>query len=401
MALALDAATPAFVSAAADTVPSASFTPPPGSVIVAVAWHDTAGGNTTNTSVITDSQGLTWTILRTRNRADAGGQNGHLQVSWAVVSSSLAMTVTTTGTNTGGFASLKPLVFTGVDTLNPFDVSDEGSNAGNVISMTLNTITDGTWAWIANIDWNAGAIPTPGTGITTDVGARPGGPNYTAWLANRDSVTSPAGAVTINSTAPSTGNTNNFIAFAVKPAAGAGTNPAGFDSAALSETSGVAVVSDGVDSGALAELAGVAAVSVSADTAAFSEAAALLVTADTSDAAAFSESAVQVPGVLSLSASETFVFAEIPANPNPSAGKGMSTLTYHLNRLAGTLVGGVPSQTAVEAANRWAGTSKLSLEDALNEKTGASVPALDVAGCLNLLAGTSRLTPVDAISRIP
>lgn len=79
----------------------------------------------------------------------------------------------------------------------------------------------------------------------------------------------------------------------------------------------------------------------------------------------------------------------------------MSTLTYHLNRLAGTLVGGVPSLTAVAAANAWAGTSKLSLEDALNEKAGHSVPTLDVAGALNELAGTNDLTPVDAISRIP
>lgn len=62
---------------------------------------------------------------------------------------------------------------------------------------------------------------------------------------------------------------------------------------------------------------------------------------------------------------------------------------------------GACTETAVRAANIWAGTSGLTLVDALNEKAGFSVPKYDVAGALNAIAGTTGLTPLDAISRIP
>lgn len=73
--------------------------------------------------------------------------------------------------------------------------------------------------------------------------------------------------------------------------------------------------------------------------------------------------------------------------------------------LVGVTVGsggdvGACTETAVSAANLWAGTVGLTLVDALNEKAGDSVPARDVAGCLNSIAGTTGLTPLDAISRI-
>lgn len=433
MTVALDSSTPAFVSAAADTVTSASFTPPAGSVIYAVAFHDTAGGNTTNTSVVTDSQGLTWSIIRTRNKADSGGQNGHIQVSRAVVSSSTSMTVTTTGTNTGGYCSLRCLVVTGADTSTPVDASDEGSNSSNTVSMTLNTATDGAWAWIANIDWNAAAIPTPNTGVTTDTGVRPGAPNYTAWIAYRTAVTSPAGSVTVDDTAPSSGNVNNYIAWAVKPAAAGGTTPSGNDSGVLSESATVDITGSGVDTGTFSESAAVVASVDSSDAAAFSESADIATSAAGSDSGVFaesgtvdaslsgtdsgtlSESASQFEGgsgadtgtlgesaslTVLISTGDIFDFAESASNPNPNAGGGLKTLVYHLNRLAGSLVGEVPSLTATSAANVWAGTVGLTLEDALNEKAGDSVPTLDVAGALNKIAGTNDLTPVDAISRI-
>lgn len=401
MAIALDSTTPAFVSASADTVTTASFTPPSGSYIFAVAWHDTASGNTTNTSVITGG-GLTWTILRTRNKADAGGQNGHLQVSYAFVASSAAMTVTTTGTNTSGFCALRALVFTGVDTSTPVDVSDEGSNTSNVVSMTLTTVTDNAWAWIANIDWNAAAIPTANTGVTTDTGIRPGAPNFTSWVAFRTAVTSPAGSVTVSSTAPSTGNVNNFIAWALKPAAGSSSTPSGTDTFTLSESATVQNTLGGAtDSGTLSESATINGQIAGSDSATLSESVTVVVSLSATDSATFSESASQALGTLNVAASDSFVLSEVTSNPNPSGRTMAFTLTYHLNRLAGTLLNGVPSQSEVRAANIWAGTTGLSLEDALNERAGSSVPKWDVAGALNAIAGTTGLTAIDAISRIP
>jgi hypothetical protein len=80
-----------------------------------------------------------------------------------------------------------------------------------------------------------------------------------------------------------------------------------------------------------------------------------------------------------------------------SAGDGLS-MTWHLNRLAGTIVDGVPLYDAQGAANVWAGTSGLDLQGALNSKAGTS--GLAVQGALNVLAGTSGLGENEAAARI-
>jgi hypothetical protein len=95
-----------------------------------------------------------------------------------------------------------------------------------------------------------------------------------------------------------------------------------------------------------------------------------------------------------------------------SSGSVVATCTGSSKRSAwlGALIGvssggggtsGAATRTAVAAANLWAGTSGLSLVDAVNHRAGFTVPARDLAGALNVIAGTSRLTPLDAISRIP
>lgn len=63
-----------------------------------------------------------------------------------------------------------------------------------------------------------------------------------------------------------------------------------------------------------------------------------------------------------------------------------------MNRLAGTLVNGVPSRDTTGAANIWAGTTGLQLVGALNAKAGNVPPNYrDLAGVLNQLAGTTGL----------
>ena len=76
----------------------------------------------------------------------------------------------------------------------------------------------------------------------------------------------------------------------------------------------------------------------------------------------------------------------------------MGTLQYEMNRLAGTLVGGVPSRDAQGAANVWAGTTGLDLVGALNVKAGntltgaaslsAPVLSLGAKGVGTFAAGT-------------
>ena len=80
------------------------------------------------------------------------------------------------------------------------------------------------------------------------------------------------------------------------------------------------------------------------------------------------------------------------------------TLTYHLNRLAGTLIADIPQYAAMGAANLWAGTNGLGLPGALNtlyaSRNAGKNYKYDIQGALNALAGTSGLGPDEAASRI-
>ncbi|MET0426662.1 MAG: hypothetical protein ABW046_22535 [Actinoplanes sp.] len=225
-----DASTPPFVKAnvAGKNATTASFTPPAGALLVAFAWHDTAGGNLTNTSVVTDSQGLTWTIWATRSKQSdgAGAANSHVQVNTAVVASSTAMTVTTTGTNTNNPAGLYCLVLTGADTTTPMDVTPvEGTTNSAAVSTSITTVTDGARCYLVSIDWNVAAAPSAGTGQTGIVIDTIGSfPDDRIYLGVTNAVTSPAGSTTLSVATPTTGNTTNWIGIAIRPAAGGATN---------------------------------------------------------------------------------------------------------------------------------------------------------------------------------
>jgi hypothetical protein len=86
-----------------------------------------------------------------------------------------------------------------------------------------------------------------------------------------------------------------------------------------------------------------------------------------------------------------------------AAGDGL-TYTYHLNRLAGTLLNGVPQYDAQGAANKWAGTTGLAIAGALNtlyaSRNSGKNYNYDLQGALNALAGTSGLGINEAAARI-
>ena len=67
----------------------------------------------------------------------------------------------------------------------------------------------------------------------------------------------------------------------------------------------------------------------------------------------------------------------------------MDILTRVLNKVAGTIVDGVPTLTATVAANRLAGTTGLSLVGALNRLVGTS--GRDLAYVVNQMGGSSGL----------
>lgn len=226
-----DASTPPFVKAndVSKAVTTASFTPPVGALLVAFAWHDTAGGNVTNTSLVTDTQGLTWTVQATVSKESdgAGFANGHIQVSTAVVGSSVPMTVTTTGTNTGDPAGLYVRVVTGANTSSPMDATPvENTSTNSAISVNITTANDGARVFLQAIDWNVAAAMTAGANQTAIVSDFIGATDDRIYLGVQNAVTSPAGSVTMSTATPVTGNTNNYVAVALRPAGGATTHNA-------------------------------------------------------------------------------------------------------------------------------------------------------------------------------
>lgn len=94
----------------------------------------------------------------------------------------------------------------------------------------------------------------------------------------------------------------------------------------------------------------------------------------------------------------TLQIFEIDAEADAGMGSEGDTFIYSMNRLAGTLVNGVPTIEAQGAANIWAGTSGLSLVGALNVKNGTT--GVELLGVVNQLAGTSGLGLAGAAWRI-
>jgi len=105
---------------------------------------------------------------------------------------------------------------------------------------------------------------------------------------------------------------------------------------------------------------------------------------------------------VSNSAIVTFV---VGVTQVPQGGVNLTdgnTLQYHMNRLAGTLVQGVPLYDAQRAANIYAGTTNLDIVHALNTKAGNSLPAYkELVGVLNQLANTTGLGQDGAAASIP
>lgn len=97
----------------------------------------------------------------------------------------------------------------------------------------------------------------------------------------------------------------------------------------------------------------------------------------------------------------TFTIAVSPSGVVTSPGTFGDTLTYSMNRVAGTLVGGRPTLAATGAANVWAGTTGLALIGALNVKAGNTLPNYKgLQGVLNQLAGTTGLGVAAAAASI-
>jgi hypothetical protein len=121
------------------------------------------------------------------------------------------------------------------------------------------------------------------------------------------------------------------------------------------------------------------------------------------------EDAFTTAQVISFSAVDAGVPANVASASGTYSGVGgvavtnTHTLQWHMNRLAGTLVNGVPSRDAQGAANIWAGTTGLDIVHALNVKAENTLAMgyKELAGVLNQLAGTTGLEVDGAAASIP
>jgi hypothetical protein len=206
VALALDASSPALVTATATTVVTASFTAPANALLVAFINYDTTASTAVDQTV-TDSGGLTWTLKgrKSSNTGSTGGTgtSGGAEIWWAQTTSSTARTVTATQT---GSLTHKLLVKVFTDTGVPSTGAVAGTSSGTVQlpSASLTTTAPNSWVWSCNTDWNAGALGTAGSGqtlTTTDESQSASLITTHVW---RQTATTPSSGtvVTNNQTAP-------------------------------------------------------------------------------------------------------------------------------------------------------------------------------------------------------
>lgn len=174
MALALDGSSPAIATAinTSQTVVTASFTPPTGSVLL-VAWSGNSGANNTPSAPsITDSLGahLTYTLVDHVSRSDSPACDGQAATWWATVGTSAAMTVTVTNNAAAASqwaAALQVWVWTGADTAAPVGAHGKtAQTSGSAVSQNYTAQRAGGRGVLVINDWDATGAETAGSGCT-------------------------------------------------------------------------------------------------------------------------------------------------------------------------------------------------------------------------------------------
>lgn len=174
MAIAVDASSPARVTAAAVSAVTASFTPANNSLIV-VCVSATGGSQANPTIAITNSgTALTWVTINRATRTTTGGttsNDGCAYAAYAVCTSHAAMTVTATQTTGSTPTSIKAYVLTGVDLVNPMGAASIiGISTANTLTTTaITTLDDNSFVMCAATEWSAPSTTAPtSSNLTAD-----------------------------------------------------------------------------------------------------------------------------------------------------------------------------------------------------------------------------------------
>lgn len=217
MAVSIDTAdTPALVTQAgiAASVTSASFTPPPGSLVVVLA---VAGWSGATQAVITcsDSGSHTWTnSVKATGTSSNGGTASIFQSYFATSPGPI-----TVSTGYSGFASGSGGIFMDFAVLMGAAANQSGAATNSKLSTTgldgtfsLTTTKKNSWIWGCSDDSTNGAVWTPASGVNqwsqwNDVATPPAGDNVTmtSWYV----ICTTTGSYTVGGTYAANGATNH------------------------------------------------------------------------------------------------------------------------------------------------------------------------------------------------
>lgn len=167
MAIAVDASSPAQVVSANNTtttVTTATFSPPAGSVLVAIVDSNSSTASSVQTITCSNTgTALTWS---TAVHADGAvtGQGTAISVLYAVnASAQTNITVTATVSDaTNARHALRVLVLTGANTASPVGNTNRALYAGATASTSLTT-SAGSLVAAGSVDWFTAGGPTGGT----------------------------------------------------------------------------------------------------------------------------------------------------------------------------------------------------------------------------------------------
>ncbi len=215
--LALDASTPARVKKAGNTLTTASFTPPAGSVLVISA--QTNGAGSTKSIAVSDNLNpqLTYNQVQVKGNTT---NDVYAKVYWAAVTTSRPMTVTATiGGSASDYSMLSVLVFTGANTAAPIGASGGGRGATGAISDSYTSTANNSWGWLSYGDWAQRGVPAvPATESVFDSYNVAGEDTYA--LIRQNTITAAAGTqVTMSTTSPTSQARTTHIYFEVVAAA--------------------------------------------------------------------------------------------------------------------------------------------------------------------------------------
>lgn len=180
----LDASTPARATNAGGTVVSPSFTAPSGAILLACISADSDGGSP-QTTTVTDSGTLTWTLAYQANETLVAN-GGYAAVYWALTTSSVARTVQSVMAFVKP-VSIKVLVWTSANTTTPVGAVNRGTSAVSPLDVGYTSTGASSRGIGVAMDWNNGSTGT--STDSNDIGAVSGTKDGFALWKAADTVT--------------------------------------------------------------------------------------------------------------------------------------------------------------------------------------------------------------------